>query len=350
VTRVVAADARGIAAAAEDLRAGRLVAFPTETVYGLGARARDPRAVGAVFRAKGRPADHPLIVHVASQDELDAWADPLPETARRLARTHWPGPLTLVVRRAPDVPDVVTGGQSTVAVRAPAHPVANALLRALGEGVAAPSANRFGRISPTTADHVATEFPDLELTILDGGPCDVGLESTILDLSGGRARLLRPGAVSVAELERTLGGPVAVAAKREEAEEAPRVPGRLASHYAPTAPLRLADDCELASAVDAAPGLALLLRRAQRPAAHRGPWRRLPEDPAGYGRGLYAALRALDAEAPPALVVERPPDTAPWSAVRDRLARAAGPRRAAPTERNGAAAHPHGASIDEEER
>ena len=349
MTRVVPADDEGIAAAAAALRAGRLVAFPTETVYGLGARARDPGAVAAVFRAKGRPADHPLIVHVASPGELDAWVDPVPEAALRLARRYWPGPLTLVLRRAPGVPDAVTGGQPTVAVRAPAHPVAHALLRTLGEGVAAPSANRFGRISPTTAGHVAAEFPELELTILDGGPCDVGLESTILDLSGVRPRLLRPGAISAADLEATLERPVALAANRPGPDDVPRVPGRLASHYAPTAPLRLADEDDLEAAVAATPGAALLLRRAPRPAGHRGPSRRLPDDPAGYGRGLYAALRALDAEGPPGLVVERPPGTAPWSAVRDRLARAAGPREDVP------AAEPRGtgapsAPSEEEER
>jgi L-threonylcarbamoyladenylate synthase len=347
VTRVLGGDAAGVAAAVEDLRAGRLVAFPTETVYGLGARARDPRAVADVFRAKGRPADHPLIVHVASADELDAWADPVPDAARRLARRLWPGPLTLVLRRAADVPDEVTGGQPTVAVRAPAHPVARALLRALGEGVAAPSANRFGRISPTTADHVASEFSDLALTILDGGPCEVGLESTILDLSEDRPRLLRPGAVSAADLESILDRPVAVEGRRASTEDVPRVPGRLASHYAPSAPLRLADGEDLEAAAIAAPGVALLLRRAARPAAHRGPLRRLPDDPAGYGQGLYAALRALDAEGPPALVVERPPDAAAWSAVRDRLARAAGPGDAVPAgQRPAVVARP----TDEEER
>ena len=350
MTCVVPADAEGVAAAAERLRAGRLVAFPTETVYGLGARARDPRAVEGVFRAKGRPADHPLIVHVASPAELDTWVDPLPEAALRLARRHWPGPLTLVLRRAPGVPDAVTGGQPTVAVRAPDHPVAQALLRALGEGVAAPSANRFGRISPTRAEHVAAEFPDLELTVLDGGPCDVGLESTILDLSGARPRLLRPGAVSAADLEATLDRPVALAANRSGTGDAPRVPGRLASHYAPATALRLADEDDLPAAVAAAAEVALLLRRAPRPAGHRGPSRRLPDDPAGYGRGLYAALRALDAEGPPALVVERPPETAPWSAVRDRLARAAGPREADPAEKHGGAADAPSEATEEEKR
>jgi L-threonylcarbamoyladenylate synthase len=348
VTRVVAADAEGLAAAVDELRAGRLVAFPTETVYGLGARARDPRAVAGVFRAKGRPADHPLIVHVASVGELDAWADPVPEAARRLARRTWPGPLTLVLRRAPGVPDAVTGGQPTVALRAPAHPVARELLRTLGEGVAAPSANRFGRISPTTAAHVAAEFPDLELTILDGGPCEVGLESTILDLSGAVPRLLRPGAVSADELASILERPVAVGGPAAgEPADVPRVPGRLASHYAPTAPLRLTGEDGVAAAVAATPGVALLLRRAPRPDAHLGPAWRLPDDPAGYGRGLYAALRALDAEGPPGLVVERPPDTAPWSAVRDRLARAAGPHAGVPA---GARANVAERGTDEEER
>jgi L-threonylcarbamoyladenylate synthase len=341
VSRIVPAEPAAIAAAAEELRAGRLVAFPTETVYGLGALARDPAAVAEVFRAKGRPADHPLIVHLASAEQLGAWADPVPEAARRLAARFWPGPLSLVLRRAAGVADVVTGGQATVALRAPAHPVARALLRALGEAIAAPSANRFGRISPTTAGHVAAEFAERELTILDGGPCRVGLESTILDLSGPRPRLLRPGAVSADELAAALGREVALAdagpedtapedaAARPE-PQAPRAPGRLASHYAPRAPLRWVAAGDLDREVAATPRAALLLRAAARPDGHRGPWRRLPRDAAGYGRGLYAALRELDAGGPPELLVERPPSGPPWTAVRDRLRRAAGPRHDAP--------------------
>jgi L-threonylcarbamoyladenylate synthase len=336
VSRIVPAEPAAVAAAAEALRAGRLVAFPTETVYGLGALARDPAAVAEVFRAKGRPADHPLIVHLAAAEELDGWADPVPAAARRLALRFWPGPLTLVLRRAAHVADVVTGGQATVALRAPAHPVARALLRALGEAIAAPSANRFGRISPTTAEHVAAEFADRELTILDGGPCRVGLESTILDLSGPRPRLLRPGAVSAAELAAALGREVVPAdadggASAGDAQvEPPRAPGRLASHYAPRAPLRRVAAADLAREIAAAPAAALLLRGAARPDGHRGPWRRLPRDAAGYGRGLYAALRELDAGGPPELLVERPPAGDRWTAVHDRLRRAAGPRDAAP--------------------
>ena len=342
--RVVPADGDGIALAARELRAGRLVAFPTETVYGLGARARDSAAVASVFRAKGRPAEHPLIVHLPEGAPLGAWADPVPAAAERLAEAFWPGPLTLVLHRSSGVPDVVTGGQDTVALRVPSHPVAAALLRELGEGVAAPSANRFGRISPTRAEHVAAEFADLDLLVLDGGPCEVGLESTIVDLSGGWPRLLRPGRISAEAIAERLGTPVEGAADDlgtdalgtdapgTEASAAddgvPRAPGRLASHYAPVAPTRLSTRDALEGPGGPGPDAGLLLCRAARPADHRGPWRRLPDEPEAYGRGLYEALRALDAAGPPEVVVERPPRGPGWEAVHDRLTRAAGPRPA----------------------
>lgn len=344
--RVVPADRDGIALAARELRGGRLVAFPTETVYGLGALARDPAAVAAVFRAKGRPAEHPLIVHLPEGAPLGDWADPVPEAAERLAAAFWPGPLTLVLHRAEGVPDVVTGGQDTVALRVPSHPVAAALLRELGEGVAAPSANRFGRISPTRADHVAAEFADLDLVVVDGGPCEVGLESTIVDLSGARPRLLRPGRISVETIAERLGAPVAAAA--DAAPGAPRAPGRLASHYAPAAPTRLLDGTALDGPDGPDPDAGLLLCRAARPPGHRGPWRRLPDTPDAYGHGLYDALRTLDAAGPPEVVVERPPDGPGWTAVHDRLIRAAGPRPAGPRLADARVAGPTG--DDEEER
>ncbi len=320
MSRVVPADEIGLERAAAELRAGRAVAFPTETVYGLGADAREPRAVARIFALKGRPSDHPLIVHVARAEGLAAWIDPLPDGALPLARAFWPGPLTLVGPRAAGVPDAVTGGQATVAVRCPGHPVAQALLARVGRDLAAPSANRFGRLSPTRAEHVAEEFADDDLLVLDGGPCEVGLESTIVDLTGATPRLLRPGGIGREALAAALGRPLELAG--DEVGDAPRAPGRLRSHYAPGAPLRLVDAGELPAAV--APGEAALLRAAEAPAGV--PVQRLPSDPSGYGRALYAALRALDATTPRAIVVEAPPQDEAWRAVRDRLARAAAPR------------------------
>lgn len=328
MSRVVPGDAAGVADAVRVLRAGGLVAFPTETVYGLAARARDVRAVRSVFRAKGRPADHPLIVHLPAGASLDAWAAAVPRHARTLAARFWPGPLTMVLRRAPGVADAITGGQDTVALRTPSHPVAVALLGALGEPVVAPSANRFGRISPTRAEHVAGEFGDLDLVVLDGGPCEVGLESTIVDLSGDAPLLLRPGAVSGAELERALGTPLLLPSALGSA--VPRVPGRLDRHYAPAAPTRLVDALELDGQFPHRPGAALLLCGAQVPEGDVAAIRRLPADPVAYGRELYAALRALDAARPSEVIVERPPAGEAWTAVHDRLARAAGSRPDAP--------------------
>lgn len=312
----------GIAEAAARLRAGRLVAFPTETVYGLGARADAPGAVAAVFRAKGRPNDHPLIVHLARPVEVDDWADPVPFGARVLAERFWPGPLTLVLARAAHVPDAITGGQPTIALRLPAHPVAAALLARVGGGVAAPSANRFGRVSPTRAAHVLDEFPDADIGVLDGGDCEVGLESTIIDLSGPRPRVLRPGAVDAASLAAALGRSVPVAGA---VSESPRAPGGLPSHYAPGTPTRLGVPAELRRAGAVSRDAALLLHQAEAPAGHRGPVRRLPPASEGYARGLYAALRELDAAGAELLWVERPPEGPAWAAVHDRLERACAP-------------------------
>lgn len=319
--RLLSADEAGLAEAARRLREGGLVAFPTETVYGLGARARDDAAVREVFRAKGRPADHPLIVHLPHAAALGAWVESVPEAAVRLAHAFWPGPLTLILPRAAGVPDAVTGGQDTVGVRVPDHPVALALLERLDDGIAAPSANRYGRLSPTRAQHVQDEFSDLDLAVLDGGACEVGLESTILDLSGEVPRLLRPGGASVADLESVLGTRIA-----EAGEGAPRAPGRAARHYAPATPMTVLTSEALAreGAVPADAGL--VLRVAPPPAGHQGPSVRLPGDPAGYGRMLYAALRELDAAAPPRIAVETPPDGPGWRAVHDRLRRAAAGR------------------------
>lgn len=305
-----------IVAAADRLRAGGLVAMPTETVYGLAADARNGDAVRRIFVAKGRPADHPLIVHLADAGALPAWASTIPDSAMALAHAYWPGPLTLVLRKAAGVDPVITGGQDTVGLRVPAHPVARALLAAFGGELAAPSANRFGRISPTTAAHVREEFPGGDVFILDGGASEVGLESTIVDLSGGHPRLLRPGAIPASAIER-LVGPL----ERPADHAGPRASGRLAAHYAPGKPLRLVDAADLARRVPrTVPGEHWIVY-GELPAGCAGEV--LPAEAAGYGQRLYAALRRADAGAAARIVVVLPPTGEDWAAVRDRLARAA---------------------------
>jgi L-threonylcarbamoyladenylate synthase len=308
--------AAALAQAVARLRAGGLVAMPTETVYGLAADARNPEAVRRIFAAKGRPADHPLIVHLPSVEAMAEWAAGVPEAARRLADAFWPGPLTLVLPKAASVDPVVTGGQDTVGLRMPAHPVAQALLAAFGGAVAAPSANRFGRISPTRAEHVRVEFPGGEVLVLDGGPSEVGLESTIVDLSGATPRLLRPGAIPASAIE-ALIGPL----QRLDDGEGPRASGRLAAHYAPGKPLELvaADAVERHPA--AADSTVAWLSCGPLPAGATGV--ALPADPAGYAQGLYAALRELDAGPAQRILVIRPPAGEAWAAIQDRLGRAA---------------------------
>jgi L-threonylcarbamoyladenylate synthase len=326
----VAPTKAAIARAAATLRSGELVAFPTETVYGLGADATRPDAVRRVFAAKGRPAEHPLIVHLASAAEVDDWAREVPLGARKLAAAFWPGPLTLILPRARGVPDAVTGGQDSVGLRVPAHPVAHALLVAFGSGVAAPSANRFGRISPTTARHVADDLGGAVALILDGGASTVGIESTIVAFAGDEPVLLRPGAIAVADLARVLGH-----APRAPDAAAPRASGTLASHYAPRTPARLVTARALGSAlaVLAARGahgtsgvgrdaVAVLARTFVRPRNFRGGWIRAPRDASAYAHDLYANLRALDAANAGRILVETVPRTAAWLAVRDRLVRA----------------------------
>lgn len=322
---VVPANAAGIERAADLLRSGALVAFPTETVYGLGADAANPVAVRAVFEAKGRPADHPLIVHLADATHLDAWARAVPDGARALARAFWPGPLTLILPRASLASDAVTGGQDTVGVRVPAHPVAHALLEAFarrgGDGVAAPSANRYGHVSPTTAEHVVADLGDRVAMVLDGGPCAVGIESTIVAFAGDRPILMRPGGIGVDALARVLGR-----MPDAPAGGAPRASGTHASHYAPRtaaflvdAPLLSAEILRLAERDEV---VAVLARNVRRPREFDGPWIDAPDDADGYARDLYANLRALDATGADAILIEAPPDAPAWLAVRDRLARA----------------------------
>lgn len=311
-------DAR-IAKAVELLRAGQVVALPTETVYGLGADALNPAAVARIFALKGRPAEHPLIVHLPPDEPLENWAAAVPPAARALARAFWPGPLTMILRRAPRVPKAVTGGQDTVALRVPDHPLALALLRAFGSGIAAPSANRFGHISPTTAAHVRDEFGAAVPLILDGGPCRVGLESTIVDLSRGAPVVLRPGAIGAADIDRVIGS---TADGATAAGPAPRVSGLLARHYAPRTPAELVDGRLLPERLAelAALGQTVGVLAFGRTVGHN--CIALADDPAGYGRGLYAALRELDGRGFSRLLIEAPPQDESWRAVNDRLRRA----------------------------
>jgi L-threonylcarbamoyladenylate synthase len=309
--------------AADLLRSGELVAFPTETVYGLGADAANATAVAKIFAAKGRPADHPLIVHLPGDDHIERWARDIPEAAFEVAEAFWPGPLTLILRRQPGVPDAVTGGQDTVGLRVPGHPLALELLREFDGGVAAPSANSFGRISPTTAAHVRDDLGSAVSMVLDGGPCPVGIESTILDLSGARPAILRPGMVSVEAIAQILGDMPAIGG----GAAAPRVSGSLEAHYAPRTPLALIPGDGLAIAVRnaiAAREKTAVISCFDAPLEHELiVWRRAPADAVGFARDLYANLHDLDKQGCARIVVQSPPQTEAWRAVMDRLKRAA---------------------------
>jgi len=318
--------------AARVLHAGGLVAFPTETVYGLGADAGSDAAVAGIFSAKGRPADHPLIVHVAAgargTGALSLFAQPLPAFAQKLVRAFWPGPLTLIVARRPGIAAAAAGGQDTIGLRCPSHPVAQALLAACAEhgvhGVAGPSANRFGRVSPTTARHVQEEFGD-NLLVIDGGPCEVGIESTIVDCSRGVPVLLRPGAITRAQVEAACGE--ALRDKEDLAAPDPRASGTLEAHYAPSAKVRLMDAKALQAGLDVlganAAHIAVWSRSPLKSRSDRVVQRRMPDDAAATAQQLFAVLRAFDAEGVKLIWVETPPETPEWEGVRDRLQRAA---------------------------
>jgi len=322
-------EAGAMVRAAQALAAGDLVAFPTETVYGLGARADDDAAVAKIFAAKGRPADHPLIVHVASPEDALAFAAEWPATARRLTEALWPGPLTVIVPRRLDMGAASAGGQSSIGLRCPDHPVAQAMLReasALGvKGVAAPSANRFGRISPTQARHVVDELGD-QLLVLDGGACPGGIESTIVDCSRGHPVLLRPGLLTRTRLEAVLGEPLL---DRDDA--APRASGTLEAHYAPRAKLRLMPSAMLRKALQMLDGptkaaelkLAVYCRTVPRSAASGAVYRHMPAEPGPAAHELFSVLRELDDQNAHLIWVEEPPATPEWDGVRDRLQRAA---------------------------
>jgi L-threonylcarbamoyladenylate synthase len=334
------ADQAAIADAAAVLEEGGLVAFPTETVYGLGADAENPAAVARIYEAKGRPHDHPVIVHVAPGADLDYWVTDVPEAARKLVQAFWPGPLTLILKRHPQIPDAVSAGQDSVGIRCPSHPVAIALLSAFkgGKGgVAAPSANKFGNVSPTTAQHVRDEFgldahDDGALNgdaacsasalsvVLEGGSSEVGIESTIVDMSRLATHgpvLLRPGHISAQQIADVIG---MLPAAPDQA--APRASGTLESHYAPRTPVTMLAAAALSDALGKlqAKGLkvALISHALNAPvSAHR----QLPADPAGYAYGLYAALRDMDQTGSDLILVETPPQDSSWLGVNDRLRR-----------------------------
>lgn len=328
-------DPDAIQAAAQALARGELVGLPTETVYGLGADADNPQAVAQVFAAKGRPSDHPLIVHVTDAAQADRYARDIPAVARRLMAAHWPGPLTLILPRRPEAAAASAGGQDSIGLRCPSHPVAQALLRAaqaLGvHGVSAPSANRFGRVSPTTAQHVRDELGD-ELLVLDGGACEVGIESSIIDCTRGRLVLLRPGMLPQGVLSASAGESVLrqedFARQSTSPAVAPRASGTLESHYAPMARVHLLERTPLQARLDS------LAHDTQRRLV--GVWSRsdlripsgvchrpMPHNAADCAHDLFAELRAFDLLELSDILIELPPRDATWDGVRDRLTRAA---------------------------
>ncbi len=336
----VGASSAEIRRAGHVLMTGGLVAFPTETVYGLGADASNPQAIKRIYDAKGRPSDHPVIVHVDQAQALSAWCRDIPAQAWVLAKAFWPGPLTLILKRAVDVDASVSGGQDTIGIRCPSHPVAHELLTVFAElkanlgqqraGVAAPSANQFGRVSPTRSNHVRSEFTELVaagMPVLEGGDSEVGIESTIIDLSsideGGEPALLRPGAISLEQLQTILGQPVHLGSKIS-----PRVSGSLKAHYAPDTHLRLCASASLEEQLRAAlasdgSDVAVICYRDLNIADPRIKVLRLPDNAAGYGRELYAALRRVDDLRVRQVLCEQVPTGSAWAGVRDRLSRAA---------------------------
>lgn len=327
-----------IAQAVAALKQGGLVAFPTETVYGLGADADNAAALARLYAVKGRPKAHPVIVHVAHRDQLSDWAVDIPETAWRLADAFWPGSLTLILPRAARVLDAVTGGQDTVGLRVPAHPVALSLLQAFGGGIAAPSANRFGRISPTTAGHVQADLGKDVDYILDGGACPVGVESTIVAFQEGQPVVLRPGMITAAQLEAALspGRPSGTSCEMPSAvshalvSASVRVPGALKSHYAPRTPLRIyppsqlmAECCRLQAQGLRVGVMALGPCPETLHAWAEEGWVQMPQTPEAYAQKLYATLHALDAKGLGCILAESVPETEAWMAIADRLGRAA---------------------------
>ena len=333
-------DEGAITAAAQAIAAGELVGLPTETVYGLAADADNASAIAKIFAAKGRPADHPLIVHVRDASSVAHFASDLPDFARALIKAFWPGPLTLILQRQPGVAVAAAGGQDSIGLRCPSHPVAQALLQACQVGavkpvwgIAAPSANMFGRVSPTTAQHVQDEF-GAELLVLDGGACSVGIESTIIDCTRGAPVLLRPGAITREQVQAACGVQVLSNEAMQALDRAaPRASGTLESHYAPKAKVRLMDAKALQTALDllargvdgkaSAPVIATYSRAILTTLSTTVLRKRMPDDAAATAQQLFAVLRAFDAQGVKLIWVESPPDEPAWDGVRDRLQRAA---------------------------
>ena len=319
-------DPQAIEDAARRIQAGGLVGFPTETVYGLGADASSDTAVAGIFAAKGRPANHPLIVHVADASQVNDYASSVPPFAARLMQAFWPGPLTVILPRRDGVAAAAAGGQNSIGLRCPAHPVALAFLKACNTGVAGPSANRFGRVSPTTAAHVAGEFGD-DLLVLDGGPCAVGIESSIVDCTRGQPVLLRPGVLTRAQLEAACRQPVLDKDAVQAIGSAPRASGTLEAHYAPNAKVRLMDAKSMQTALDLlgadAAHIAVYARTILRIQSPNVFYRRMPDDALATAQQLFSVLRSFDAQGARLIWVETLPVTTEWDGVRDRLGRAA---------------------------
>ncbi|MGH8232231.1 MAG: L-threonylcarbamoyladenylate synthase [Steroidobacteraceae bacterium] len=325
MVKVLRASPAELAAAVQALRDGELVAFPTETVYGLGAHAAYPAALRRIFDLKGRPTSHPLIVHIDSPRYLTRWAREVPEAAQKLAQRFWPGPLTLVLPRAENVHRLVTGGQDTVAVRVPAHPMAQQLLTAFGGGIAAPSANRYGHVSPTRAEHVREEFGTDVRVVLDGGDCKLGLESTIVACLDGKVQLLRPGGITLSQLEQAVG-----AVQTEAAADAPRVPGSTDAHYAPATPLSVVPSGELedmvAALTEAGVRIGVLAQHPPVRTYALTTWINGGLRHESYAHDLYANLRKLDKAGCARILVQQVPADERWDAAYDRLHRASAGR------------------------
>ena len=307
--------------AVEALRAGELVVFPTETVYGLGANASNPAAVRKIFEVKGRPADHPVIVHLDDPRYLHRWVSKLPPVAETLAAKFWPGPLTLILPKADSVNEIVTGGQDSIGIRVPSHPMAQQLLNAFGGGIAAPSANRFGRLSPTKPEHVRDEFGEAVSVILDGGESPIGLESTIVSCLNNEARLLRPGFITKSQLEKEVGT-LAVGGA------VPRTPGDRALHYAPSTPLEIvpSDDLEKRAGEILAreEKVAVLAMRPPLHTQRHMTWINAGKKPETYAHNLYNHLRTLDRTGCVRIFVQSLPQDERWAAILDRLQKASG--------------------------
>ncbi|MDF2690262.1 MAG: threonylcarbamoyl-AMP synthase [Gammaproteobacteria bacterium] len=305
------------------LKQGGLVAMPTETVYGLAADASNPEAVKKIYAAKGRPASHPVIVHLAGIEQIDSWAIDISAAVKKMLSQFWPGPLTIIAKKAPHVSEVLTGGQDSIGLRVPNHPVAQALLKAFGGGLAAPSANRFGRISPTDAEHVKEELADKVDLILEGGRSTVGIESTILDISRKPYKILRPGAISKDQISQALGEEIEEVGEQNHKV---RAPGMLASHYAPKTCLQLIESNKLSDKLmECSKGLNSIAVLAYHQPSLSFPnvrWLIVENNPQSYAHGLYANLRLLDSEGHSVIIVEAVPEAKEWSAVADRLKRA----------------------------